>query len=663
MSYKNLANSNHPGLVIFLLDISGTMGDAMPGGSIKLDVVKSSFKSIMFEMVQRSLRAETVRPRYRIGMIAYSDDAWDVLGGIVTVDQINKNSKLDELQPLYTTDTAKGFRIVKKLIEEDIKFQSSLPNWEEYPAPLVVHLTDGKYSQNTDDPEPIAQQIKQIMTPDGHVLLENIFISDPKDFKLSQNFRQWSGFLPNSNIGSAYARKLLAMSSLIPDMYLQAMRDEGYPLQKGAAMMFPGIHEEFIRMAFVMTASSSVVFDMAPRQVQNIEEKPRKQPTRKTAKKEGKNYEKVFEEAIQANIAKDHEKAFELFKDCFDNNHKPADSAAALGLIVFQYRNNIEETFQWFTKAAELGCEETYPYKYLIAILTAKGENIPSEYKTNAQSIPETHLSDAVIKKINKLLESKIRRATKKIKTSTKGINQQQADLKSEKKPEGEKNFINYTNLRPGTEVPKSGKYKCTFCGDGGLVDFFSQMTNGSLPMAPNVKAMARHQNVRYFEAGKRFTQCPTCGPATGWILIDEEESENQAVEKSHDDVITESVVCDVCNRKVFWGNGYLLTTKQVVSTPQYWEFYVQLHKDKFSEFGVTSYEAFINNPLLRISVGKALAEQSTPWMVCNECISMFNVDLKKTMDYAKRWWDSKRNFSPPGTGPVPLSVINFGRH
>jgi uncharacterized protein YegL len=277
MNYTNLANSNHPALVIFLLDISGTMGSAMPGGETRLDVVKRSFQTIMVEMIQRSIRAETVRPRYRIAVIAYSDNVWDVLGGVLSVEKVSKNSKLDELKPLYKTDTAKGLRCVKALLEKEIQQMASKPDWGEYPAPLIVHLTDGRYSEDTDDPEPIAQQIRQIMTPDGNVLVENIYISDPGDgeFNFQGDYRQWTGFMPNSDIGSPYARKLLAMSSLMPDMYHQAMREEGYILQPGASMLFPGTQEEFIKMAFVMTASSSIVYEATSSPSARIQELPR----------------------------------------------------------------------------------------------------------------------------------------------------------------------------------------------------------------------------------------------------------------------------------------------------------------------------------------------------------------------------------------------------
>ncbi len=128
-----------------------------------------------------------------------------------------------------------------------------------------------------------------------------------------------------------------------------------------------------------------------------------------------------------------------------------------------------------------------------------------------------------------------------------------------------------------------------------------------------------------------------------------------------HGEAIYESCACDICDTKVSRPNGYLLTTREVVSTPNYWQHYYQYHKDEFAFMGVNSYRDFCHNTLLRTSCCQALAGQRTPWIVCDKCISMFNADRKKTRNYAKKWWESSRTFQPPGTGPAPLSEIKMG--
>lgn len=218
-----------------------------------------------------------------------------------------------------------------------------------------------------------------------------------------------------------------------------------------------------------------------------------------------------------------------------------------------------------------------------------------------------------------------------------------------------------YVNLAPGSTVPKSGRYKCEFCGEGGMADFFAKMLQGTGAFTGQLEGLGKQQSVRFFEAGRKFTECPNCGPATGWTLVEEPPTSVQPSQPRHDEAISESGVCDVCSRKVSSPDGYLLTTREVVSTPKYWQHYYQYHKDEFVSMGVSSYQDFCRNPLLRASCGEMLANQQTPWLVCENCISMFNVDRERARSYAKQWWQSRRTFQPPGTGPAPVSAINMG--
>ncbi|MCH7727189.1 MAG: hypothetical protein IH991_12025 [Planctomycetes bacterium] len=97
--------------------------------------------------------------------------------------------------------------------------------------------------------------------------------------------------------------------------------------------------------------------------------------------------------------------------------------------------------------------------------------------------------------------------------------------------------------------------------------------------------------------------------------------------------------VCDVCGIGVFESAGYLLTTRQVVSTPAYWRSYYRQHEARFRQADVMSYTEFCNAGEIRQACCKGIAAQTTPWMVCERCIGMFKVDRSKTRDYALKWW------------------------
>ena len=113
--------------------------------------------------------------------------------------------------------------------------------------------------------------------------------------------------------------------------------------------------------------------------------------------------------------------------------------------------------------------------------------------------------------------------------------------------------------------------------------------------------------------------------------------------------------VCDVCNKGLGEKEGYLLTTLEVVSTPGYW-------KKVFSSSAGSMMAMFgMSDDSSKAQFASQMASQSTPWMICNDCISIFPVDKAQTRQYAIRWYESGGTFAPPGSGPVPLSRVNMG--
>jgi len=248
MPYEVLATSKTPALIIYLLDVSASMSQPL-GDRRRIDVVGDALQAALRTMVFRSTKGSRLSPRYRIAMIAYSDHVYDLLDGIKSVDQVARLG-VPELSPMRTTETAKAFAQAEKLLQAD------LPNLQNCPAPLVCHMTDG---ENTgDDPEPIVRRIMQMSVPDGHVLVENIFISDKILPKPVTDPRKWSGILPDTKLTNDYARKLRAMSSPVPGSYRQMMLEMGYNLDPKALMLLPGMNPELVAMGFQMSAATPV---------------------------------------------------------------------------------------------------------------------------------------------------------------------------------------------------------------------------------------------------------------------------------------------------------------------------------------------------------------------------------------------------------------------
>ena len=248
MPYDILATSKTPALIIYLLDVSGSMNEKL-GQKRRIDVVMDALGAMLKQMVFRSTKGSRVSPRYRVAMYAYSDHVYDLLGGIKSVDQIVQLG-VPELSAMRSTDTARAFAQAEKLLQQE------LPALAHCPAPLVCHMTDGEYT--SADPEPTVRRIMNMRVPDGNVLVENIFISDHILSERIADPKRWGGVRPKTKLNSDYARKLRAMSSPIPPGYRAMMREGGYEIADDALMMIPGMTPELVQMGFVMSMATPI---------------------------------------------------------------------------------------------------------------------------------------------------------------------------------------------------------------------------------------------------------------------------------------------------------------------------------------------------------------------------------------------------------------------
>jgi hypothetical protein len=244
--YNTLATSQTPALVIYVLDISGSMSNPLFGRT-RIEIITDALYQALQEMAFRSTKGGRISPRYRIAMYAYSDDVYDILGGIKPIDKVAQMG-VPKLIAQRATDTARAFRQVEILLK------SELPNLGNCPAPLVCHITDGEYTG--DDPTPIMQRIMGMSNSDGDVLLTNTFIADEILKTPIKSASKWKGILDEAEIISDYARVLFQNSSIMPLSYRSVFLERGYSLIPGARLFFPGLFPEFLEMSFTMSMST-----------------------------------------------------------------------------------------------------------------------------------------------------------------------------------------------------------------------------------------------------------------------------------------------------------------------------------------------------------------------------------------------------------------------
>src|SRR5688572_16351929 len=87
MPYSTPATSKAPQLIIYLLDVSSSMASSINQTS-KIQVVINALEKTIVRMIMRSTKGRIVAPRYRVAMIAYGSEVFDLLGGIQSIERI-----------------------------------------------------------------------------------------------------------------------------------------------------------------------------------------------------------------------------------------------------------------------------------------------------------------------------------------------------------------------------------------------------------------------------------------------------------------------------------------------------------------------------------------------------------------------------------------------
>ncbi len=254
------ANSGFPALIIYLIDVSGSMSDTMSsrnGPKKRIEVAEENFRKAIQTMNARSMRGDIISPRYRIALYIYSDKVHDVYSGAKSIAEVMKTG-IPDISADKATNTKAAFIEAKKLLERELpKMQVGVPGSQDtFPAPLVCHLTDGEFSSGCD-PTSVVKEIMNMRVPDGHVLVENIYISD-KPVDLPEDLSTWEGFPFSINFpDNPYANKLLSLSSAVPASYAQTMsKKSDYQIGAGTAMLYPGTSVDLVRLAFQVSCAT-----------------------------------------------------------------------------------------------------------------------------------------------------------------------------------------------------------------------------------------------------------------------------------------------------------------------------------------------------------------------------------------------------------------------
>ncbi len=104
---------------------------------------------------------------------------------------------------------------------------------------------------------------------------------------------------------------------------------------------------------------------------------------------------------------------------------------------------------------------------------------------------------------------------------------------------------------------------------------------------------------------------------------------------------------CDVCSMDLAQDSSYMLSTTEVVTNVNYWEFFFRYYYPQQVE-----YVGEHGEKLASYVFGRAA--DNTGWVLCASCIDMFSVDKSKARQYFQTWQQTGKLPSYFGTAEFP---------
>jgi hypothetical protein len=245
MPYSAEISRSNPTCFLFLLDQSKSMRQAITGGNgkIKADAVADSLNRLLYTLVLRCVWGQSVLDRFHVGVLGYGRQVGPALGGTLGGRELAPIGELARCPlrveqrmnlvddghggqveqtvkaPVWFDPAADGKTPMCKCLEHASQIVSNflLEHPGCYP-PLVINLTDGEATDG--DPEKPAQNLRELASEDGAVLLFNAHISSSSDRAIEFPERE-------EDLPDAYAQRLFRMSSQLPPAMQNSARQAG----------------------------------------------------------------------------------------------------------------------------------------------------------------------------------------------------------------------------------------------------------------------------------------------------------------------------------------------------------------------------------------------------------------------------------------------------
>jgi uncharacterized protein YegL len=240
MAYTAEISRNNPTCLVFMIDQSGSMADALPDGSgQKANAVADAINKLLQNFIVRNTATEVVYDRFHISVIGYGTTVGPAFGGalkgegIVPLSVIAEHPRMESRMkkmsdgaggvfeqqvtfPVWFDPIANGSTPMGQAFDQAAAVVSG---WlSAHPGcfpPIVLNISDGEPDA---DPTSEADRLKRLSSNDGEVLVFNAHVSSEGGAPIK--YPESDAGLPNPN-----AKLLYKLSSVLP----QKMRDLAKP--------------------------------------------------------------------------------------------------------------------------------------------------------------------------------------------------------------------------------------------------------------------------------------------------------------------------------------------------------------------------------------------------------------------------------------------------
>lgn len=255
--YQEQLSTSKPGLIIIMIDHSGSMSDSY-GGSTKAKFAALAVNRVIAEIITACTVGDEIRDRCYVAAIGYGNGV-----NLVFLDKVSELAKntntttvkkkvsdgagglveVNEIVRIFVKDTASGGTPMAEAFQQAYqgveKFISNNPN--SFP-PIVINITDGE-PDSIDIAATKANKLAQLETTDGNVIVMNAHISTASAGKIE---------LPGNNTGfsgNKFANFLFDISTELPDTLASRAKEVGFNVEAGArGFVFNADAETLIRI-------------------------------------------------------------------------------------------------------------------------------------------------------------------------------------------------------------------------------------------------------------------------------------------------------------------------------------------------------------------------------------------------------------------------------